>query len=133
MRYIATTLILLMLFTTISHTTQEADIVVQAISDARKDAEKDISKTAWFFTGCAFSIFGYALALSSYSEIPIERFMGKSPEYVTIYIDEYYRKSKGIKSNSAFLGWIFGVSVAVVFIAFNQSNKTYNTLIFLRR
>lgn len=130
MKNIAVTLVLLLIFATISHTTQEADIVVQAINDARKDAEKDISKTAWFFTGCVLSLFGYALALSSYSEIPIERFMGKSPEYVTIYIEEYHRKSRSLKSDSAFLGWIFAVSVVVVVIVFNQSNRTNNTLIY---
>lgn len=124
MKHIAFLLVLSILFTSISYST-EVGMSAQAIIDARADASNDVIKTTWFMLGCCFGVFGYAVSLAETPEIPIDRFMGKPPEYVYFYSEEYQRKTKSIQSDYALRGWFAGVMIAGV-IAFFISESQRN-------
>ena len=81
MKTLAYVLILITLFYMFPSPT-EASISATAIEDARYDAQRDISKELWFFTGCCLGGVGYTIAFLTTPELPVHRFMGKPPEYV---------------------------------------------------
>ena len=43
----------------------------------------------WFTNGCFFSFVGINLSQRNLKSIPAARTLGKSPQYVAFYIDEY--------------------------------------------
>lgn len=107
------------LFTTVSYSSEVGD-AAQAIIDARVDAENDVGRTQRIFTVCCFGIIGTSTSTTN-QEIPIERFIGKSPEYIYFYTEEYYRKTQSLQANYAWLGWLSGAAVsALLYFALGQ-------------
>ncbi len=114
------TLIVLLIFSTTAHgveSTTKEQVRLQAVADAQRDAELAVNKTTWQLTGCVGNIFGMGVALIYEPRIPTDRLMGKSPEYVEYYANEFRRETKGLQvyhaatgcgafSIGAFLWWL---------------------------
>ncbi len=82
--------------------------VEQAIADAKRDVKAHINKTLWFTTGCFLPIAGPILSQRNLKSIPAARTLGKSPQYVAFYIDEYKIQMKKQRYNWALGGCIVG-------------------------
>ena len=82
--------------------------------EAKTDAEKDVNKVAWFIPGFLCGVFGWAYAYFSGPQIPAERIVGKSEEYVTEYAYCYKEKAKKSRSQTACMGWAIGTSLALL-------------------
>ena len=107
--------------------------------DAQRDAEKDVNETAWTFTGfsapllvggyymaggttggtISYSVFvpGVLVGVSSHY-YPIsprtDRFLGKSPTYVSAYVDAYESEVKSLRRRSLLWGFGSGVGLLIV-------------------
>ena len=114
MKTLAYILILITLFYMLPSPT-EASISATAIKDARYDAQQDIDTAIWFFAGCCLSGAGFTIAYLKTPDIPVRRFMGKPPEYVFFYIEEYERKTKKLQTYYTFWGSLTGFSALVIF------------------
>ncbi len=114
MKTLAFIFILTTLFATIPCSAQTG-IAAQAIIDARKDAKKDVNIIQWTALGCCFTIPTYAALMITKSEVPINRFMGKSPEYISFYTQEYQRKTKSLQHMYAVIGWGTGLVVTALY------------------
>ena len=92
------------------------DVYVQAITDARYDAASN-SAIEWMAAGCCIGVFGVILAAIVDPSPPVQRFIGKSPEYINIYTQEYQRSARRNQIESAVGGCIIGaVSVGVYYV-----------------
>ena len=98
MQYLAFTLILTSLLT---QPVCAADTAAQAFIDARADAKRDVDPRHWLVWGCCTGVIGWSISYTSAPEIPVERIIGKSPEYVHFYMYEYERKVKDLQSHYA--------------------------------
>ena len=111
-------IILLFTYSVMPAFSTETDISAKAVADARKDAAADINQTRWLFYGCCFGItgyfgiIGYIAALRAEAEIPTQRLIGKSPEYVIHYSVEYRRKVKSLRTNYVLKGCIAGTVIS---------------------
>lgn len=114
MRFLAFILVLTTFFTAISYAT-EVGISAQAFIDARADAEKDVDRRRWVVFGCCTGIIGWPVSLTAAPEIPIERIMGKPPEYVYFYFHEYDRKTKELQSHYAGIGSLVATVTVALF------------------
>ena len=109
--------------------------IADIIAIAERDADKDISKILWFGEGMCLSCVGasyftfsanptIALAATVLTPIvglgaiyshqpgpPVERLIGKSPEYVSTYTDAYKSKARSLRTKSAAFGAVTGCGV----------------------
>lgn len=117
--YIILTVLLILSTTTVHgvESTIEEQVRSQAIANAQRDAELSVNKLTWQLTGCAGNIFGIGVALIYEPRLPADRLVGKSPEYVEYYANEFRRETKGLQvyhaatgcsvfSMGAFLWWL---------------------------
>ncbi len=94
------TLIVLLIFATAAHgveSTTKGQVRLQAVADAQRDAELAVNKLTWQLMGCVGNIFGMGAALVYEPRIPTDRLIGKSPEYVEYYANEFRRETKGLQ------------------------------------
>ena len=89
-----------------STTTPPGQIHSQAVADAQRDAQLVVNKTIWQLTGCVGNIFGVGAALIYEPPLPANRLIGKSPEYVEYYTNEFRRETKGLQLYHASTGCI---------------------------
>ena len=89
-----------------------------AIQDARSDAKTDTS-AGWYIAGGVCGCFGFAYAAITTPSVPATRFMGKSPEYILIYSDEYKRTAKNERLKKTGIGWGVWAAVYLLFVATN--------------
>lgn len=108
MKTLAYILILITLFYMLPSPT-EAGTSARGIRDAREDAQRDINKGLWFMTGFCLSGLGYTIAFLTTPELPVDRFMGKPPEYLYFYMQEYERKTKRLQAYYSFWGSVTAV------------------------
>lgn len=83
----------------------------QAVIDAKSDANLNISPFAWGAYSFACSIVALPHAFLGTPEIPIERMIGKSPEYIDIYTQMYQQHAKHRRLRAAAIGC--GISSAL--------------------
>ena len=101
-------------------------VVAQAESDAVADANKDVNKPLWFGVGCLFSGLVFLPLPGScwyncllppigitgtyfYRPGPSpSRFIGKTPEYVSIYTSTYKSKRGSIQASMSSAGCVTG-------------------------
>ena len=132
MKIIVILVILLFSFSTLSF----AD---NARLDARRDAERDVNDTVWALAGfsaplliggyyiaggtaggtISYTIFVPGVVVSAVSHYyPIsprsDRFLGKSPAYVSAYVAAYESEVKSLRRRS--LLWGFGASVGLLIV-----------------
>lgn len=96
---------------------------ISAEDQAKQDAENDVNKSAWFTAGCIGCAAGWTIiilgdetedplprllaglgtivpvlpivyAASASPDPPAERLLGKSPEYLNVYVDSYVKEAK---------------------------------------
>ena len=101
----------------------QSGIAAQAIRDARRDAEREVNKVVWFAGGCCFSGITYAAAVIMTPEIPINRFIGKSPEYVFFYTQEHQRKTRALQTKYTVMGWLVGFAGCIVATAYFSNDE----------
>lgn len=106
--------------------------------DARKDAEREVNDTVWALAGfsaplliggyymtggttgstISYSVFvpGAVVGASQYYPISprSDRFLGKSPAYVSTYVDAYESEVKSLRRRS--LLWGFGAGVGLLIV-----------------
>ncbi len=80
----------------------------QAIADAKKDVKAHFNQTLWFTTGCFLPIIGPLVSQRDMKSVPAARTLGKSPQYVAFYIDNYEIYMKKHRYNWALGGCIVG-------------------------
>ncbi len=90
----------------------------QAIADAKWDAEKVINGTLWRLTGFFGNVVGVGAALVYKHPLPADALIGKTPEYVAHYTNEFHRETQGLQMYHASTGCVsFGILVLIVRIA----------------
>ncbi len=102
-------LTVLLIFSTAAYgveSTTKEQIHSEAIADAQRDAQLVVNKTIWQLTGCVGNIFGMGAALIYEPRLPANRLMGKSPEYVEYYANEFRRETKGLQLYHATTGCV---------------------------
>ncbi len=80
----------------------------QAIADAKNDAKKHFNKTIWFSVGCFLPVVGPIYSQGKIKTIPLARTLGKSPEYIAFYTDNYRLEMKKQRFNWTLGGCIVG-------------------------
>ena len=115
------TLTVLMILSTTAHGVESAikeQIHSQAVADAQRDAQLVVNKTVWQLTGCVGNVFGMGAALIYEPRLPAERLIGKPPEYVEYYTNEFRRETKGLQFYHAATGCVslsIGVFIWYIF------------------
>ena len=93
-------------------------IVTAAEHDA--DADADADGCAWLCSGFSLALGGGCLLgslslVSAYSyrpSPPVSRLVGKSPEYISVYIDTYKEERRSTAASAAFVGCTLGAATA---------------------
>ena len=107
---------------------QQNSVQAEAATTAEADANKDVSRLLCFSAGCVLSAvfflpspYGYVLPpvgiIGSYfyqPEPPPSRFIGKSPEYVTVYTLTYKSKRGNTQARWTAAGCLSGCVVVGV-------------------
>ena len=124
MKTLAFILILTTLFTTIPCSAQSG-LAAQAVIDARRDAEKDVNIILWTASGCCFSAITYTVAVTRTPDFPINRLIGKSPEYVLLYSQEYQRKTISLQSKYTLIGWVTGFVVVTLYYTIQDERPPF--------
>jgi hypothetical protein len=99
-------------------TTQKTSDRVSAFNDAMLDAHIETNSLVWFGTGCILGPIGWIIATSSGSHPPASRLIGKSPEYVALYIRIYKKEAHYIKTKQGTIGCVVGSVATAVIVAF---------------
>ena len=92
---------------------QQTGDAAQAIADAQRDAEL-VDNSIWAAAGCVFNVMGILLASMATPPVPVEKILGKSPEYVAYYTSTYQQTVKGEQTKSATTGCIIGIGMGVI-------------------
>ena len=111
LQFICVVGLLIFLILPLSAVAQLSDIE-QASADARSDAKQNVSPFAWGAYGFACSIVALPHAFLGTPEVPFERLIGKSPDYVNTYTRVYQQSAKRRRLQSAAIGCGLGVGVS---------------------
>ena len=96
---------------------QEA--ATNAVIEAQRQAELDVNKTLWWAAGCFGGWVGVLVAYVVEPSPPVATLIGKPPEYVAIYTQEYTRHAKSLQTKYAFNGCLVAAGVeAVLYILY---------------
>jgi len=93
-------------------------VAEQAVADAEKDAVAHFNRAMWFSAGCFFPLVGPILSQRYQPFMPTARVLGKSPEYVAFYYDDYKVKTRKIQFNWALAGCLIGAPIESYLIRF---------------
>ncbi len=111
------TLTVLIILSTAAHgveSTTEEQIYAQAIADAQRDAQLAVNQLTWQLTGCVGNFVGMGAALVYEPPLPAKRLLGKSPEYIEYYTNEFRRETQGLQVYHAATGcamFVLGASL----------------------
>ena len=89
-----------------------AEIESQANLNAIEDAKAE--SIVWYCSGMFLPIFAMGAAYLSSPPVPAKRLIGKSPDYVIFYTEEYKRKRKQIRFGQSLVGCILGTGIAIL-------------------
>ncbi|MCS7232226.1 MAG: hypothetical protein RMJ67_08835 [Elusimicrobiota bacterium] len=115
--------LLLVICLLISFNRASEDIIRQALEDAHRDVKRNFKEDVWVAVGFFGNIFGVLFAYFYSPKIPVSSLMGKSPEYVSVYIENYKEFYKNLRLKSSLLG--FGVS-SLLLIAVVSSKSVFS-------
>ena len=82
----------------------------RAAMEATQDAQADENGALWFFAGCLLGVIGVIIAYVAEPAPPAARLMGKSPEYLAIYMRTYQSEGRSAQVRSA----LWGIGVVVI-------------------
>jgi hypothetical protein len=109
---------------------QQDDLVAGRIA-GEEAARADVNQQLWFGVGCVGGILGCAFAYFYAPSPPSAQLLGKSPEYITGYIDAYKATARTVQTHSALKGFIVPVVVGcaayvlLVIVAAGSAATTY--------
>ena len=86
----------------------------QAIVDARRDAGADANTTSAFLWGTFCGLIGVAIVHAEQPTVPVHKNMGKTPEYISFYSDEYKRVVKSNRNKNSWYGCLLGGCLVLV-------------------
>ena len=78
---------------------------------AKGDARKDVNESVWISMDFFFLIFGVVVANVIVPDPPAYRLIGKSPEYVSSYVECYRKTICDIQDRAALKGCIAGTCI----------------------
>lgn len=85
-----------------------------AILAAEADAKSDVSAVLWMGAGCLFNILGVGAAYVMVPSPPASRLLGKSSEYVAVYIDSYESAARNLQVRNALIGCGIGAACGLL-------------------
>jgi len=91
-----------------------SDSASSAIVAADRDARANTSGGLWFAAGCLFGPLGVGAAYIMEPSPKASSLLGKSPEYVAAYTEEYKSVGKSIQTKNALTGCVVGAVVEAV-------------------
>ncbi len=101
----------------------------RAAMEATEDAKADENAALWFFAGCLLGVIGVVIAYVADPTPPAARLMGKSPEYLAIYMQTYRSEGRSAQVRSALWGIgtviILGVVLIIVILKSEPATMTY--------
>jgi hypothetical protein len=101
----------------------------RAAMEATQDAQADENGALWFFAGCLLGIIGVIIAYAADPTPPAARLMGKSPEYLAIYMRTYQSEGRSAQVRSALWGIgtvvILTVVLIIVILKSEPTTMTY--------
>lgn len=92
-----------------------AQISSEIIEQARRDATTDVGGCAWICIGFLLNLIGVGAAYVIVPHPPAARLVGKSRDYVEVYILAYRRQARSKQVSNAIVGCI-GVIAFEVFL-----------------
>ena len=129
-------ILLLLAFATPFHVfaQQQGSIITQeqrkAIQDAKDDAQSCFNwhskgnALLWMALGCALPGISILGAYASNPTIPVDKLIGKSPEYISFYSDTYRHQIQGQSVGVAFAGSVVSiVFLGLAFTAFQDQGS----------
>lgn len=96
----------------------------QAIIDATDDARKDVNFPLWFAAGCVFVVFGVGAAYLMVPSPKPSRFLGKSADYITMYVHQYRKVIRSRQTLSAFAGCAAMTGTAIIIAIISASQES---------
>ena len=101
----------------------------RAVMEGTQDAQADENAAGWFIVGCLLGLIGVVIAYAVEPTPPPSRLMGKSPEYLTIYMQTYRSEGRSAQVRSALFGIgtliVLGVVLLVVILKSEPTMMTY--------
>ena len=92
----------------------QAQLNPQAATDARRDAKVDTSGITWLLGGYACNLFAIGFAYLSEPTIPVERLIGKTPDYVETYTVVYKQAAKSERTTMTLVGAGVGLATTIL-------------------
>lgn len=102
-------------------------IAQQTVNDylqGKADGERDGSAAAnplWIVAGLGCGILGVGAAYFITPSAPVERLVGKSPEYVAGYSEAYKNSARNRQTLYACAGWLSWVLIYLVILSMQES------------
>ncbi len=116
-RFIVITMSIILLITPLMVNAVETDGMGSAIIDAHRDANVDVNGALWFGAGCLFHLLGVGAAYIIEPTPGASRLIGKSSQYVAVYMDEYKRVGRGIQTKQAVIGCLVSsLAITVLYV-----------------
>ncbi|HEY6477817.1 MAG TPA: hypothetical protein VI456_14675 [Polyangia bacterium] len=107
----------------------------RAVMEATQDAQADNNAVLWFFAGCLLGLIGVIIAAVVDPSPPPARMMGKSPEYLAVYMTTYKSVGHSAQLHSALwgIGVVLIVYVVLIVIIVEQANSMSTTIEYVMR
>ena len=90
---------------------------MQAIADAKRDAEASVNSEFWATVGCFIGFLGIFAAETYHPPVPTVPLLGKSAEYTAFYTDTYRAETQKLQSTPATIGCFAGTLISILAIA----------------
>jgi hypothetical protein len=102
----------------------------RAVMDATQDARADENGALWFFAGCLLGVIGVIIAYVAEPTPSAARLMGKSPEYLAVYMQTYKSEGRSAQLRSSLwgVGTFLVVVIAIyviIIVSLTKSQPTY--------
>lgn len=92
----------------------------QAIADAQTEATADaLRDSTWYGAGFFFGILGIGAAYIMTPPVPAERLLGKSPEYIVFYTNEYQKAIQKKHVEQASIGCLIQGGLVFLFYLYS--------------
>ena len=88
--------------------------ITQAMLDAERDA-KSANTLIWGFAGFGCGVFGVIGSYFVTPEVPIERLLGKSPEYIAYYTATYKERVRKSQVQVSIVGCVVNALTAFAY------------------
>jgi hypothetical protein len=92
-----------------------AQTATEIIEQARIDAEHDVRGCTWIGLGFLLNLMGVGIAYVIARNPPPARLMGKSPEYIQVYVLAYRRQARSKQVTNAIMGCVGVIAFEVIF------------------